>query len=60
MKKIKHFLGWLFRYCPYGHGCPPKHPFLDLVENEHEGIKMYSHTQLNKEDIRSNLGGGGC
>lgn len=26
-KRMKHFLGWLFRYCPYGHGCPPKYPF---------------------------------
>lgn len=24
---IKHFLGWLFRYCPYGGHCPPKFPF---------------------------------
>lgn len=24
--KIKHFLGWLFNYCPYGNGCAPKNP----------------------------------
>jgi hypothetical protein len=27
MKRIRHFMGWLFGYCPYGHDCPPKHPF---------------------------------
>lgn len=27
MNKVRHFLGWLFRYCPYGGSCPPKHPF---------------------------------
>lgn len=27
MKRIKHFLGWLFRYCPYGGHCAPEHPF---------------------------------
>lgn len=25
--QIKHFLGWLFGYCPYGKGCPPEKPF---------------------------------
>lgn len=27
MNKIKHFLGWLFRFCPYGGTCAPKNPF---------------------------------
>ena len=26
-QRLKHFLGWLFRYCPYGGSCPPEHPF---------------------------------
>lgn len=30
--KIKHFLGWIFRYCPYGGKCPPRYPF-----NNNEG-----------------------
>ncbi len=24
---LKHFLGWLFGFCPYGGDCPPDRPF---------------------------------
>lgn len=27
MKKLKHFMGWLFNYCPHGNKCTPKKPF---------------------------------
>ena len=40
MKYIKHFLGWLFRYCPYGKGCPPEHPFR-LKDKHDEDTKYY-------------------
>lgn len=46
-KTIKHFMGWLFGYCPYGHGCPPKHPF---KKDDHDDSAI---------DRRA-IGGGGC
>ncbi len=55
-KKIKHFAGWLFKYCPYGHTCIPKHPFrLDHLEfcayaQWAESLKYIHHEQ--------NAGGG--
>lgn len=51
-KKInvfKHFLGWLFRYCPYGGTCPPEHPFRKSIDE----IVLEAH--------RKNFSaGGGC
>ena len=49
--RVKHFLGWLFRYCPYGGTCPPHHPFKQSL---HESI-MDNGVEINKI-----LAGGGC
>jgi hypothetical protein len=49
MKTLKHFLGWLFGYCPYGGTCTPKRPF---KKNANVMGSGFGH--------RGSAGGGGC
>lgn len=63
MKRIKHFLGWLLGYCPYGDTCPPKHPFKKQEHGffPHGGSGAGSgQIMMSQEDYNKMIGGGGC
>ena len=67
MEKMKHFLGWLFVFCPYGGHCPPEHPFR---KNDVVGTPGTNRADFHPggsgagwnppKDWKEYVGGGGC